>query len=97
MPFLRKDILIQEAGGLTEFGSRLAAGLRMPNSSELALRYERAGLVSFEFRTASEPMVARLKQKRIIVSEKDGHVRAGVLFYNNEDDIDRFLDAMTEL
>jgi amidase len=45
VPFLRKDILIQEAGGLTEFGSRLAAGLRMPNASELALRYQRAGLV----------------------------------------------------
>jgi cysteine desulfurase / selenocysteine lyase len=58
---------------------------------------ERAGLVSFEFRTAAEPIVARLKQKSIIVSEKDGHVRAGVLFYNNEADIDRFLDAMTEL
>jgi amidase len=45
VPFLRKDILVQEAGGLTEFGSRLAAGLRMPNASELALRYQRAGLV----------------------------------------------------
>jgi amidase len=45
VPFLRKDILIQEEGGLTEFGSRLAAGLRMPNASELALRYRRAGLV----------------------------------------------------
>jgi amidase len=45
VPFLRKDILIQEDGGLTEFGSRLAAGLRMPNASELALRYRHAGLV----------------------------------------------------
>ena len=45
VPFLRKDILIQEEGGLTEFGSRLAAGLRMPNASELALRHRRAGLV----------------------------------------------------
>jgi amidase len=46
VPFLRKDILIQEKGGLTEFGSRLAAGLRMPHASELALRYRRAGLVT---------------------------------------------------
>jgi amidase len=46
VPFLRKDILIQEEGGLTEFGSRLGAGLRMPNASELALRHQRAGLIT---------------------------------------------------
>jgi hypothetical protein len=45
VPFLRKDVLIQEEGGLTEFGSRLAAGLRISNASELAIRYRRAGLV----------------------------------------------------
>jgi amidase len=45
VPFLRKDILIREQGGRTEFGSRLGAGLRMPDSSELVLRYKRAGLV----------------------------------------------------
>jgi amidase len=54
VPFLRKDILIQEQGGLTEFGSRLAAGLRMPNASELALRYQRAGLVTLGRTTTPE-------------------------------------------
>ncbi len=54
VPFLRKDILIQEEGGLTEFGSRLAAGLRMPNTSELALRYQRAGLVMLGRTTTPE-------------------------------------------
>jgi amidase len=54
VPFLRKDILIQEEGGLTEFGSRLAAGLRMPHASELALRYRRAGLVILGRTTAPE-------------------------------------------
>jgi amidase len=54
VPFLRKDILIQEEGGLTEFGSRLAAGLRMPNASELALRYQRAGLVTLGRTTIPE-------------------------------------------
>ena len=54
VPFLRKDILIQEEGGLTEFGSRLAAGLRMPNTSELALRYRRAGLVTLGRTTTPE-------------------------------------------
>ena len=54
VPFLRKDILIQEMGGLTEFGSRLAAGLKMPNASELALRYQRAGLVTLGRTTTPE-------------------------------------------
>jgi amidase len=54
VPFLRKDILIQEMGGLTEFGSRLAAGLRMPDASELALRYQRAGLVTLGRTTTPE-------------------------------------------
>jgi amidase len=54
VPFLRKDILIQEAGGLTEFGSRLAAGLRMPEASELALRFQRAGLVTLGRTTTPE-------------------------------------------
>lgn len=54
VPFLRKDILIQEAGGCTEFGSRLAAGLRMRNASELALRHQRAGLVTLGRTTTPE-------------------------------------------
>jgi amidase len=54
VPFLRKDILIQEMGGLTEAGSRLASGLRMPNASELALRYQRAGLVTLGRTTTPE-------------------------------------------
>jgi amidase len=54
VPFLRKDILIQEAGGLTEFGSRFAAGLRMPDASELALRFQRAGLVTLGRTTTPE-------------------------------------------
>jgi amidase len=54
VPFLRKDILIQEEAGLTEFGSRLAAGLRMPNTSELALRYRRAGLITLGRTTTPE-------------------------------------------
>jgi amidase len=54
VPFLRKDILIQEEGGLTEFGSRLAAGLRMPSASELALRHQRAGLVTLGRTTTPE-------------------------------------------
>ena len=35
------------------------------------------------------------KKKGIIVSEKDGFVRAGVHFYNDEGDIDRFLEEVS--
>jgi amidase len=70
VPFLRKDILIQEAGGLTEFGSRLAAGLRMPNTSELALRYRRAGLVTLG-RTATPELAFNATTENV----KDGPVR----------------------
>jgi selenocysteine lyase/cysteine desulfurase len=58
---------------------------------------ERAGLVSFELGRPAGPAVAALKKKRIIVSEKDGYVRAGVHIYNDEDDIDRPLHSLTEL
>jgi cysteine desulfurase/selenocysteine lyase len=56
---------------------------------------ERAGLVSFELGRPAGPTVAALKRKGIIVSEKDGFVRAGVHFYNDEGDIDRFLDEVS--
>lgn len=70
VPFLRKDILIQEQGGLTEFGSRLGAGLRMPNASELALRYARAGLVTLG-RTTTPEMAFNATTENI----KDGPTR----------------------
>ncbi len=70
VPFVRKDILIQEEGGLTEFGSRLAVGLRMPNTSELALRYQRAGLVTLG-RTATPELGFNATTENV----KDGPTR----------------------
>ena len=58
---------------------------------------ERAGLVSCDLGRLAGPAVAALEKKRIIVSEKDGYVRAGIHFYNHEDDIDRLLDGVTGL
>jgi len=58
---------------------------------------ERAGLVSFELGKPASAMVASLKKKGIIVSEKDGCLRAGVHLYNNEEDIERLLDAIAIL
>lgn len=58
---------------------------------------ERAGLVSFDIGKPAGPAVAALKKKGIIVSEKDGYVRAGIHFYNDEEDIDRLLRNITEV
>ena len=41
--------------------------------------------------------MAALKKKRIIVSEKDGYLRAGVHLYNDEEDIDRLLGSISVL
>ncbi len=70
VPFLRKDILIQEEGGLTEFGSRLAAGLRMPSATELARRYARAGLITLG-RTTTPEMAFNAATENV----KDGPTR----------------------
>ncbi len=70
VPFLRKDILIQEEGGLTEFGSRLAAGLRMPSATELALRHARAGLITLG-RTTTPEMAFNATTENV----KDGPTR----------------------
>ncbi len=56
--------------------------------------HERAGIVSFDLGQPAAPVVARLASQGIIVSEKDGFVRASVHFYNNADDIERLVEAL---
>lgn len=46
VPFLRKDLVMQQEGQLIECGSRLAAGMRAKFTSELARRQHAAGLVT---------------------------------------------------
>lgn len=66
VPFLRKDLLIQEAGVLSECGSRLARGFRATVTSELARRQDAAGLVTLGrtatpelgFSVMTEPLVS---------------------------------------
>ena len=55
---------------------------------------ERAGVVSFDVGGHAGEKQAQLRAKNIVVSEKDGHLRAAVHFYNSEDDLTRFLDAL---
>jgi selenocysteine lyase/cysteine desulfurase len=38
--------------------------------------------------------VNALMAQDIIVAEKDGHLRTSMHFYNNEEDIDRFMSAL---
>lgn len=58
---------------------------------------ERAGIVSFDMGRPAGELVDRLRRQSIVVSEKDGHLRAAVHFYNTEEEIDRFLDALQAL
>jgi len=55
---------------------------------------ERAGIVSFDIGGHAGEKQAQLRARNIVVSEKDGHLRTAVHFYNSEDDLTRFLDAL---
>ena len=55
---------------------------------------ERAGIVSFDIGCHAGEKQAQLRARNIVVSEKDGHLRTAVHFYNAEDDLTRFLDAL---
>jgi len=57
---------------------------------------QRAGIVSLDLGRDAKETVERLKTRDIIVSYKDGHLRASVHFYNNEDDIDHLMAALQE-
>lgn len=59
--------------------------------------HQRAGIVSLDMGRDAQPLADALAEKKIRVSNKDGHLRATVHFYNNEEDIVRFLDAVDDL
>jgi len=54
----------------------------------------RASIVSFDVGDGAGEIVEKLRDQNIIVSEKDGHLRAGLQFYNTKDELDRFLEAI---
>lgn len=56
--------------------------------------HERAAIVSFDLPGDAAETVKSLRAQGICVSEKDGHVRAALHFYNNHADLDRLLDAL---
>ena len=57
----------------------------------------RAGIVSLDLGRHAGDTVRKLNAQGIIVAEKDGHLRASLHFYNNEDDIERFFSALRGL
>jgi cysteine desulfurase / selenocysteine lyase len=54
---------------------------------------KRAGIVSMDWRRDAREIVDRLAEQRIILSDRDGHVRASLYACNNEADIDQFLNV----
>lgn len=55
--------------------------------------HERAGTVSFDVGGRAEEIEARLRRRRIVTADKEGVQRASTHFYNNHQDVDRFLDG----
>lgn len=58
---------------------------------------EWAGIVSFDLGRHAGNSVEAMRRQGIVVSEKDGHLRAAMHFYSNEGDFDRVLDAQQAL
>lgn len=55
---------------------------------------ERAGIVAIAVSGDPDEIEAGLKAQGVRLAAKDGHLRAGVHFYNNHEDIDRFLAGL---
>jgi selenocysteine lyase/cysteine desulfurase len=55
---------------------------------------QRAGHVSFDLGVPASAPVAFLRERGVVVSEKDGHLRASAHFYNDASDIDRLLELL---
>jgi len=58
---------------------------------------ERAGIVAIAVQGDADDAEANLKELGVRVAAKDGHLRAGIHFYNNRDDIDRLVGALVKI
>jgi selenocysteine lyase/cysteine desulfurase len=74
--------------GLDTLGIRI----RTPRKWE-----NRAGIISMDFGNNARELVDRFAERRVIVSDRDGFVRASLYACNNEADIDAFLNAAEAL
>jgi cysteine desulfurase/selenocysteine lyase len=59
--------------------------------------HERAGIVSFHVTADAEEVVARLRERRIVCSVKDGCVRAAVHFYNTREELELFVSELAQM
>lgn len=55
---------------------------------------QRAGIVAIAVNGNADEVEANLKSQGVRLAAKDGHLRAGIHFYNNHNDIDRLLAAL---
>ncbi|MGI9522718.1 MAG: aminotransferase class V-fold PLP-dependent enzyme, partial [Hyphomicrobiaceae bacterium] len=55
---------------------------------------ERAGIVAIAVDGDADEIEASLKAQGVRIAAKDGHLRAGINFYNNHDDIDRLVAGL---
>jgi selenocysteine lyase/cysteine desulfurase len=58
---------------------------------------ERCGIVTIVPRGSAQSLEKQLKEKGILVAEKDDLLRISLYAYNNEDDVDRILAILPEL
>jgi cysteine desulfurase/selenocysteine lyase len=82
-----------------EITDRLGVGLRA-RGAELVSPWERdarSGIVVFRLGDEPQRLSAALNQRGFIVRMRGGGIRVAPHFYNDEDDIDRFLAALDEL
>jgi selenocysteine lyase/cysteine desulfurase len=79
------DLLIER---LQEKGYRVISSL---------LPRERSGIVSFaHLGHDSEELLRRLSEAKVVVSLRDGAIRASAHLYNNEEDIERLVEALPQ-
>jgi len=45
-------------------------------------------------RARVEELIRRFHKANVLVSTREGNIRAGIHFYNNEEDVDRLLDVL---
>jgi len=83
-----------------ELADRLERGLLEKGMEILSPRREgeKSGIISFRHPVGGrdyEAYTEDLQKRKIVVSARGGGVRVSPHFYNNEDDIDAFLEALS--
>jgi selenocysteine lyase/cysteine desulfurase len=97
--------ILQEAGiawihkRVMELTDRIISGLNSKGveiASPVENVQERSGIISFTLgsKEANKGLFEKLRAKNIIVAPRDGRIRVSPNFFNNEDDIDRFLEQL---